>query len=234
MSDDAPRPVATLVDPRRPTFATFIGKKHSGKSHLAARFWDSWPFDRLAVDPMHDAEVGADVKPLETPLPGSWPWSLKGDDDRVSLHYRPDSGSATFADDLDRAVGLAMTNRKRKLVWLDEVGLHTRANATRPAMRRALHTGRHYDLSLLMCCPRPIDIDPLVMSQADYVYVFKLPNPNDRRRVADCIGYDPGAFDDAVHGLGQFEYLRYSSADDELLHLPAIPGRTLEIPRADH
>ena len=70
-------------------------------------------------------------------------------------------------------------------------------------------------------------IDPLCISQADWVYVFKLRSASDRKRVSENIGWDAKEFDAAVHGLGDHEFLRYESAanagEGELCHFPALP-----------
>lgn len=220
--------IQAQLDARRSAFLAFFGRKGSGKSNLAARFWETWPYDRLCVDPTGDAVVGDDVEKLEIPLPVRWPSSSK---QRTSLHLIPDPGAPTYRDDLDRAVGLAFRNR-RSLLWLDEIGEHSRANRTAPNMHRALHQGRHRDLSMLMCGPRPIDIDPLVISQADFVYVFALPHPRDRDRVAATIGFPPKEFAAAVDQLGEFEYLRFEAGTHELVHFPALPRGAQGTPRS--
>lgn len=230
MADDDAQPVRSTVDPRKPTIATVLGKKGSGKSVLARRLWETYPFDRLAIDPHNDLHA-EDVKQLREPLPSRFPAPLTdaGEPVRASFRYVPDMGSKTHQDDMDRAVGVAMNNRgRRTLLWLDEVGDLTSASYTPPWMRRALHTSRHRDLSMVMCGPRAIDINPLVLSQADRVYIFDLPSVRDRERVAGTIGYPAKDFDAAVHGLGKFEFLMWDG--DELVHFPPLPvtHRTLE------
>ncbi len=210
------------LDPGRPTTVFITGKKGEGKSELARLLWDTWPYDRLVIDPTGDVDTGPGTQNLSVPLPLRFPVSAEGS--RVSLRFRADPGSPTYEDDLDRAVGLALRHPGRQcLLWADEVGELTRANRTPPNFRRALHQGRHYGLSKLLCGPRPIDINPLCISQADLVYVFKLPNPADRRRVADNIGWDPADFDTAVQALGRHEFLEYDSATDVLSHYPPLP-----------
>jgi len=71
-------------------------------------------------------------------------------------------------------------------------------------------------------------MDSLVLTQSDLVYVFKLPNPKDRRYVADVIGWEPEDFDLAVRELGDHEYLRYDDSESEesdmkLISLPPLP-----------
>jgi hypothetical protein len=197
---------------------------------LAGRFWSTWPFDRLAIDvhnDLHEEGTGQ----LRDPLPMRLPPALD-DDERASWRYVPDTGSPTYVDDLDRAVGLAF-NHRRTLLWLDEVGDLTTANRTPPYMRRALHQGRHRQLSMLMCGPRAVDINPLVLSQADHVYIFDMPHPRDRDRVAAVVGIPPGDFANMIQALGPYEYLRWDG--HELVHYPKLPiGATPAQREADH
>src|SRR5207302_9297492 len=140
------------------------------------------------------------------------------------LRYCPDPGSPDYADDLDRAVGLAFFHpRGPRLLWIDEIAELTGANRTGPNLRRALHQGRHRQLSMLMCGPRAKHINPLVLGNADVVYVFELPHPHDQDAVAGAIGVPPKKLQAAIGGLGQFEYLRYDSRSKELLHFPPLP-----------
>jgi hypothetical protein len=213
-----------VLDPDKPTRITIVGASESGKSVLARYFWDSWPYDRIVVDPTGDADPGPDTKPVEAPLPTTFPASVDDEHRRVSLSFIADPGSPTYADDMDRAVGMALRHpAKRCLLWVDEVTELTTANRTPPNMRRLLGQSRHHGTSWMLCGPRPIDVDPLVLSQATWVYVFDLPNPRDRRRVADTIGFDPGVFDAAVLDLGPHEYLRWDKRAKDLAHYPALP-----------
>jgi hypothetical protein len=95
-------------------------------------------------------------------------------------------------------------------------------------MRRSLRQGRHREQTLILATPRPVTVDPLVIANANWVYVFKLPNPNDRKRVAETIGWEPKDFDAAVFDLSDFEYLRYDGKKDELVHLPPLPAEALK------
>lgn len=221
------RPVSSQLDPSKSNFVTIVGKKGSGKSELATRLWHGYPYDQLCIDPTGDCRVDDLTRQIHTPLPARFPVDAEGK--RVSLRFVPDPGSPTYEDDLDRAVGLAFRHR-RSMLWVDEVGELTRTGKTSPNFARVLQQGRHRDLTLICCGPRPIAIDPLVVSQADYVYVFQLPNPADRRRVADVIGYDPKAFDAAVHDLARYHYLRWDSREQELVEFPPLPPIVIATP----
>jgi hypothetical protein len=225
------------MDPNKGAFFFATGSKGSGKSVLARSIFESYPYDRLVIDPTGDATEalladGVKVEHLTEPLPITWPSSLDETHPFITASFIPDMGSATALDDMDRALGLALKH-KRTAVWIDEVGQMTKANSTPPSLRRALHHGRHDQLTLIMAGPRPMDIDPLVVAQSDFVAVFALPNPNDRKRVANEIGWPPAIFDEAVQALGMYEYLWYDAKafNEEtkhlgvLLHMDPLPAR---------
>ena len=228
------RPVAFKadgsLDPSRCVHIVCVGKKGSGKSVMARVIFDSWPGDQLVVDVNGDMHPGEHWELLHE-VPARWPEHLRRDDRAMTLRYVPDAASKTFQEDMDAAVGLAYLHQGT-LLWVDEAGVLAPSNQVPPHTRRALHQGRHRRLSSLWCAPRPLTMDPLVVAQADLVYVFELPNPADRRRIADTIGWDPEDFDAATAELGQHEYLRYDGLaerpaagepDRRLLHFPALP-----------
>lgn len=225
-----------LLDPDKSVYITALGKKGSGKSKLSRVIFDSYPYDRAIID------INGDDKPIEvddpdsnfweikTP-PESWPEHLRKTEGQLTIYYNPDSGSETFLEDQDKFVGMCYEHGKM-LLLVHEMGILAPSQKTPKNVKRLLHQGRHKDLSTLMCAPRPITMNPLVISQSNFVYVFKLPNPRDRRVVADVIGWDPEDFDLAVRDLEEHGYLRYDdSASEEsgnqLLSFPPIPESEL-------
>ena len=241
MSDDeltaaaaAARPISTRLDPAKSTFITIVGKKGHGKSEMARVHWESYPFDQAVLDYHHDF-VGRyeDLARLSSPLPDRWPMAdswIAGEGERSRIGFVPDSGRPDYVDECDRFAGLAYLHGSEErpvMLWIDEIGELAPVHQTQPNMRRILQLGRHRRMTLLMCGPRPVNIDPLVLQQADVVYVFTLPNPADRRRVADTIGWDPREFDEAVHNLPMHGYLRYTAADQELVEFPPLPRELL-------
>lgn len=233
LEDERGRPVETLLDPRKPHFLTIIGAKGTGKSVLGTHIFDTYPGDRLAIDPTHDLRVANVTETINATrgdeLPSRFPERDDPDDPRpVVIRYIPDFGAPTYRDELDAAVGLAMTHRNTCCL-IDEIGELTSANFTPPNMRRALQQGRHYGLTLIMCGPRAIDINPLVLHQADYVYVFRLPHPRDRERVAANCFVDQTVLDDALAQLPQHAYLRIEPGaqddEDRIIEFPPLPVR---------
>lgn len=221
-----------LIDPDKGAHVLAVGRKGTGKSYLSRRLFDTYPYDSLVLDITgdlwrdftadglnHDPDVKL-VK-LTEPLPARLPGPDE-DGRRQIFVLAPDMGSPDALDDVDRAIGLAL-RRGRMLVWMDEVGIISPVGRTMPNMRRYLHHGRHHKMTGIACGPRPIDIDPLQVAQADHVFTFALANPADRKRVADNIGWSPRDFDRAVHELGPHEFLHWSASDGEMTHYPPLP-----------
>lgn len=220
-------PIQSRLDASKPTYISIFGRKGRGKSVLARRYWDTWPGDELCIDVTGDALGPGDVQATyRGDVPDRWPPPLR-DDEPVRIRYVPKMESPTWRDDLDRAVGLAF-KRPGCLLWIDEVGRVAPLNPG-PKVRHLLEQGRHDRLSVVFCGPRPMKIDPLVLAQSDVVYVFKLPNPADRRRIADECGIAPQLLDDQNHKLGDHDYLRWDG--NELSSWAPIPLQRARPPR---
>jgi hypothetical protein len=152
------------------------------------------------------------------------------------LRYVPDPGSATELEDMDAVTGLAYhhsTKERPCLLLVHEMGRAAPAGKTPAHMRRVVNHNRHRKLTVIFCGPRPLTVEPLVLAQADLVYVFELNNTDDRDRVAKNVGWNAADFGAAVQELGLHEYLRYDARmpkpeqpgdeDLRLVHYPALP-----------
>lgn len=222
------------LDPRKSYFITVLGKKGYGKSTIAAWLFDSYPYDRIVVDTTGDVGLKDGWTNIVGALPDRWPIDLDGK--RQTLRWVPDPTSATYRDDLDRAVGLAFQHGQRKGhcgLWFEEVHEVAASNRTGPHMRRALRQGRHANLTMIVTDIRPITCDPLITAQADFVYCCRLPNPDDRATVAKNIGWDlkepieeldGQTIDQVLGSLPKYEYARYDAGDDELVLFPPLPA----------
>lgn len=211
------------IDPDKAPWIFCCGRKGSGKSHLAHRYWDSYPLDRMVIDTTHDIDPHDEkAEILRDPLPGKWPRSIDPQAERSTLRYIADPGSDTYFDDLDRAVGLAVVHGNC-ILWLDEVGELTTASRTKAHTRRAFKHSRHHNLALLLCDPRPQDINPLCIAQADYVAVFDTPHELDRKRLAAGMGISTRELDTELDALGKFEFLWYVAETHDLFAMPPLP-----------
>lgn len=228
------------LDPAVGIIACCFGKKRSGKSVMGRLLFDSYPHDRVVIAVNADdgpfADERRDVFPIRgtvDTLPPRWPEELRRDGRRMTLRYDPDPGSPTFLEDQDAVIGLAMRHGHCALL-VHEVGLLAPSNRVPPHTRRLLNNNRHHHVTAVLCGPRPITVDPLVIGQADLIYVFEMQVPADRKRVAETIGWDPADFDAAVEDLARHEYLRFDAnenkpaGDDDpdlrLVHCPALPA----------
>lgn len=218
-------------DPQKGLYIFASGKKGSGKSYICRAWFDQYPFDRIVIDPTHDVRAdlrrdGVEFESLEgEALPARLP--AHNPEHRKTWVFAPDMGSPTVDDDMDRVTGLAI-DRGPTLIWFDEYGVQTSANKVAPNMRRVLHHGRHSHLTALFACPRPKDIGGLAINQSDLVYTFRTPNPDDRLRIAQNIGFDPKEFDQVNASLatrGDHWHSLYDARSDELWVMPPLPRR---------
>lgn len=225
------------LDPAKTFIVSAWGKKGSGKSFFNSSLYQGWPWDKLAIDVNGNADVGPDAEKISLPLPKKFPdASLRMGERRRprNLHFVADPGSDTYRDDLDRAVRLALLPQaKRTLLWAGEVGELMPNGRPGPHMARSLMQSRHYNVSCLFDGPRPVWVDPQVLLQSDLVVVFELPNPADRKRIAETIGWEPREFEREYHETqdrGDFWHLIYDARGRRLYRCPPVP-RDTEPPR---
>lgn len=223
-----------------------VGKKRSGKSIMGKVIFSSYPGDKIVIDIAgDDGPRGKDVHEIRgtvEDLPERWPEHLRDDQGGpMTLRYVPDARSSTLAEDVDAVIAMADDHSKRLksrrqfgvCVLVHEIGGEfAKASGASRHLRKSLMQNRHSGITLILCGPRPQTIDPLIIQQADVLYVFELMNPADRRRLAESIGWHPDDFDEAVEDLGPHEYLRFDAnemkpeagVDDlRLIHFPRLP-----------
>lgn len=228
------------IDTHRGVIVCCFGKKHSGKSILALLLFMGYPRDKVIIDIAgDDGPMGPDVIELRgtvEDLPRTWPEHLRVDDKPMTLRYVPDPGSPTFLEDIDAVIALVMSH-EHCAVLIHEIGVAAPAGRTQPHMRRLLMHNRHAKVTAFFCGPRPMTIDPLVLAQADLVYIFELRNPADRRRIAETIGWDPAEFDELVLDLVRHGYLRFDANEEKpegdepdyrLVAWPPLPAEVVD------
>lgn len=237
------------IDPTSNQLILCVGRKKSGKSQWAREAFRGWPgVDRLVIDPTGDADPGSPRRPgqpeswkddlntqtwreLPTALPERQKVHVPGQGDvRVPGVYRwiPNPMSKTYTDDLDRGIGLALFTQprdRRVLLWADEAADAFPAASDRPYARTLLMQSRHWHTSALICCPRPMNIDPLVLAQADRVVMFDVPGVADRKRLSDVIGVPHAQLVALLNEIKSlpFHYVMYVVDDNSLYVCPPIP-----------
>lgn len=222
-----------VFDPSRHYLFSSWGRKHAGKSTFNRRLFRSYPFDKIAIDVNGDADPGP-AEVIKTPLPAKFPppsgAGLPGAPRprHRSLYWRADPGSATYYDDLDRAVGMALFPQDNPtMVWCGEVAeFMPSAMKTAPNMRRLLNQNRHYKASALFDGPRPVHVNPLVLAQSDVIAIYHMPNPDDRERVAKTMGYPADRFNlecAKTWRRGPYWYLLWVSEEQALYRCPPLP-----------
>lgn len=219
-----------------------FGKKKSGKSKLALSIFQSYPGDRVVIDVAgDDGPWGPGVIDLkgtvaDGQLTEKWPayrrqYSDNGKPKPMTLRYVPDAGSDTFAEDIDRVIGIAY-NKGDCCVLVHEIGVVARVQQVEPNMRRLLMHGRHQHVTAIFCGPRSKNIDSLVLGQSNLMFIFEMQMIADRDRIAENIGWDKKAFSEGVHGLKRHEFLLFDAdiekpeegeVDRRLIHCDALP-----------
>ncbi len=234
------------LDPDRPIIVTCLGRKGSGKSVMGLLLFESYPYDRLVIDVAgDDGPLGDDFVELKgslEELPDRWPEHLRPHEGRrMTIRYVPDLGSPTAINDMDHLVGVAY-RRGRVCILVHEIHQLAPSNKTPPHTKRVYQMSRHRQISFIGCGPRPVTVDPLQLQQSDLVYLFDLPNPDDRKRVAETIGWNPKELDHYVAELGNHEFLLFdantkrpdsdSEPDMRLVHYPPLPADTVAVLKA--
>lgn len=218
----------------RPKVLSAWGRKGSGKSVFNRRLYHSWSGDKMCIDVNGNAEPGEGAERIgREDLRPAWPKDPApplGERARRrprNLWFRADPGSATYTDDLDRAVGMALFPQDRPvMLWAGECGELMPNGRTGPSMRRLLQQNRHHRVTACFDGPRPVYVNPLVLAQSDFVAVYHLPNPNDRKRVAESIGYPPERFSrecEETWRRGPFWFLLWHAEAHRLYRMPPLP-----------
>ncbi|MCW2754650.1 MAG: hypothetical protein JWQ32_2061 [Marmoricola sp.] len=222
---EATRAHPVELDPRKNFIISAFGRKGAGKTTFNRMIYRDYPLSKLCIDVNGEAEPGEEAQKIHAPERGLP--RVTNETPPANLHYVADPGSDTYRDDLDRAVGMAMyPSDQHSLIWGGEVGELCTGNMSGPHLRRLLMQSRHYKTSALFDGPRPMNIDPLVIGQSDYVVIYDLPNPADRKRVAENIAYPPARFDQECEDTfrrGPFWHLLWSTKAKQLYRCPPLP-----------
>lgn len=221
------------ISMREPKFLVIVGPKGSGKSVLARTFFEQFPGDRAVLDPTGDVAAALPEDFFRDVPPGyRGPFPKRDDERRATIRGQYRRSSRTYHEDMDHFIAMTLEHGRRTkrpvLLWIDEAGRVATRNKTLPHKLEAQEEGRHAHLFQIDCFPRPSNMEPLLVLQADYVYAFALPSPIDRQRLADLAGVDPRTFDEAMRSMPDYGYLRIDTrapinSDRRLVVFPPLP-----------
>lgn len=173
----------------------------------------STPGPRLIIDPT-DSTL--------TQLPGAVKFSdpTRFPDSPIARFVpRPsDAGDLEVYDELYRQAFA----RFPRFIWLDEAGMVAPAKGSPRWVRAYLTQGRKRQLGHLACHTRPRECDPNLISQAQHVLIWDLPNPDDRRRIAELVGIPPRDLDVALGQLAPHGFLWWDQRGRRLTICPPV------------
>lgn len=230
---------ALEVDPDRSNIIVCVGTKGTGKSEAARMMFDAWPGDRVVIDVTGDARPDDPATVIRTaPFGAAMPEpDPEGPSpDRVTVWARVDPRSATYRDDQDDALNLALYPRHRPaLVWVDEYAELATAAKMGPNTKLMLHSSRHYHTSALLCFPRPRFVPVLTIAQADKILIYRTPNTDDREILAKNMGYPVREFEAhyaKTMRRDRHAFLLFDAHQGVLIGCPPLPLATTHGPQA--
>ena len=244
------------LDPARGSFISSFGPKGSGKSELITRFFSSYPYNGLMMDftgdldPRHEFtipltprlhQLARELGEMREPSLGSFDrfrselrdaWTDGGRYRFAKYRLEPSFLSDDWLKRTDDYVGLAyMTGHC--FVFFDEIGEEAPVGRTPRWTRQSLRVGRHEQLSLGMAGPRPADLDPNVLNQADIVTIHGQLHELDVARMARQLHLKQDQLSSLMSeltveerdGVELHSFIAYVKKTREIFLLPPLPPR---------
>lgn len=213
-------------DPDAGIWWTAVGEKGSGKSDTTLRLAEAYPYDVLLVD--SNADVDPEhrwTEPMPVPLPAAWPEPESGRPFR-KLRYVPPLVDDDWLEQTDRAIGLAY-RKGYTHIHIDEAGDHLPANGLPRWSRLMLRWGRHRRLSMGLPMPRPAEVSPLTLSQADIISMHSQLHELDVARLARYMRARQSELETMLHELDEdnHEFLAYVKKRRTILVCDGLPPR---------
>lgn len=192
------------------------GRTRTGKSFLARELFLSAAAPRLVIDPA-DSEL--------TDVPGAVTFSnpKKPPADAATARFVPHDPADKAAYDL---VYRWAFERYPRYVWLDEAGQVAPAQGGPRWLNTFVVQGAKRSLGHVACHTRPRECNRNLIGQAQHVAIFDLPNPDDRRYLADLIGVPAGVLDTDLAALPFRGFLWWDG--DTLTSCPPLDIRAAE------
>lgn len=202
-----------------------IGMTGSGKSTILAAMWAVDRGQRLLIDVNDAYELGPDA--LRDPGGVCYAERLRDVDFRArTIHFVPRAQAERQFDDLYAAI----YDRGHLTVWLDESYGPTTANRAPRWLRTVITQGRKRKIRHLAATQEPMNVLPVIYSQAEHVFLFRLTGrPDELGRLSPRFGLSVQELGDELQRLPDFGYLRAStSAPGAVYRMPPLPAELLE------
>jgi len=264
VSDD-PRASEGLFkfNPSKSTYVACFGPKNAGKSELIQRFFASYPYNGLLMDitgdadPDHDftlpippalRELAVELGSMSDPSIDSMydfrarvrqAWLNDGEYRFAKYRVEPSYLPKDWLERSDDFIGLAYL-MGYCFDWLDEINDEAPANQTPRWTRQSLRVGRHEHLFMGMAGPRPANLDPNVLNQADIVTIHGQLHQIDVKRMAQQLSISEADLFSLMRelvpeerdGIEVSPFLVYEKKTRSLYLVPALPPRPAPRPAA--
>lgn len=169
---------------RRNDRVFFVGSTGSGKTSLAKSLLWNLPYV-VILDPKRQFSLPA-AWPMDVLLTSSLDEAVAVTDDKTII-YRP-----SYEENQDRCNAFFqwIFNRQNTTVFIDEVMPIVPSNRLGYWYARCIQEGRERGLAVWSATQRPAAIPLAIMTEAEHYFVFRLANPDDRKRMADYGGIE--------------------------------------------
>lgn len=220
-----PRPAASPAPIGITDRCAAIGMTGKGKSVWCAALWTLHAGQRLLVDVNDAYEPGPDLLAEES---GGYcraerhrdiDWRCR------TVHFVPRRQSMELYNDLYAAI----FDRGKICVWLDECYGPTTANRYPEYLRTVIQQGRKRLIRHLAATQEPMNVLPVLYSQAEHVALFKLTGrPDELARLAPRFLMSPNQLAAELERLDEYGYLRSTIGVSQVYRMPPLPLELVE------
>lgn len=197
-----------------------VGMTGSGKSMLLAHLWSIYPGQRVLVDVTDACELGPAA--LADERGHCRAEKVRDIDWRArTIHFIPRAQSDGLYNDLYAAI----FDRGSLCVMLDESQGPTSAGRWPRWLRATITQGRKRKILHLAATQEPMNVVPVIYSQAEHLFVFRL---SGRRGELDALRHrldlDADALQRELEELPEYGYLRHSIGPGQpVRRMPPLP-----------
>jgi hypothetical protein len=244
------------LDPNAGAYISSFGPKGTGKSELNTRFFMGYPYNGLLmdftqdVDPHHQftrpitnqlRDLAQQLYEMEKPTldklytfrqKAKDAWTNNGEFRFAKYRVVPEYLSDDWLRQSDAYIGLAYLVGYC-FIFLDEINEEAPAGRTPRWTRQSLRVGRHEGLSMGMAGPRPAELEPNVLNQADLVTLHGQLHERDVDRMARQLHIPTKLLLELLDSL-EIEYrdgvkvcsfLAYKKDERHIFIMPPLPPR---------